>query len=147
MRVIQEGDKVQVQYVKRFQDGGVVSSSGKPATELTVGIEHPRLPGLGLALVGLAVGDSRILLVPAQRAYGLYELGRMRRLARTRFATHEDLSVGKWVRVRNRQGQRRLVRVLEACGTTVLVDTNHRWADQSLELEVEVITIHGPEVT
>ena len=28
----------------------------------------------------------------------------------------------------------------------VVVETNRRWAGQSLELEVEVVAIHGPEV-
>jgi peptidylprolyl isomerase len=145
MRVVQQGDKVEVLYVKRFQDGSVVSSRGKPPTEVTVGVDHPRLPGLGLALVGLAVGESRKLIVSAQHAYGLSNPLRIRSLARTRFAEHKDLSVGKWVRVRDRRHHRRLVRVLEIRENLVVVNANHRWAGQSLELEVEVVAIHGPE--
>jgi hypothetical protein len=41
MRTVQQGDKVQVSYVKRFQGGAVVSSHGKATPELTVGIDHP----------------------------------------------------------------------------------------------------------
>jgi len=68
MRVIQQGDKVQVHYAKVFQDGSFVSSRGEAPTELTVGTDHPRLPGLGLTLVGLTVGESRTFIVPAQDA-------------------------------------------------------------------------------
>jgi FKBP-type peptidyl-prolyl cis-trans isomerase 2 len=146
MRVVQQGDKVQVFYVKRFQDGSVVSSRGKPPMELTVGVDHPRLPGLGLALVGLAVGEIRVLIVSAQNAYGQPDPRRIRSLARTRFAEHKDLAVGEWVRVWDRRHHRRLVRVLEIRENLVVVNANHRWAGQTLQLEVEVVAIHRPEV-
>src|SRR5436853_5894668 len=58
MRTVQSGDSVRVHYVKRFQDGSVASSRGRVPVELTVGIDHPRLRGLGLALVGLAPGEG-----------------------------------------------------------------------------------------
>jgi peptidylprolyl isomerase len=145
MRIIQQGDRVQVHYVKVFQDGSVVSSRGKTPLELTVGVDHRRLPGLGLALVGLAVGERRTVVVPAALAYGRYVPGLVRRLAHTRFLGHQDLSPGKWVRIRS-LGHRRLVRIVEMRKSAVVVDANRRWAGQSLELEVEVMTIHGPEV-
>jgi FKBP-type peptidyl-prolyl cis-trans isomerase 2 len=146
MRVIERGDKVRVHYVKVFQDGSTVSSHGKAPTELTVGTDHPRLPGLGLALVGLAAGGIRTFIVPARDAYGPINPKRIRFMARWRFAEHEDLSVGQWVRVWDRQCRRRLVRIVEIGEEAVVVDANHRWAGQSLELEVRVISIRGPEV-
>ena len=46
----------------------------------------------------------------------------------------------------NSHGRRRLVRVLVVpCGQTVVVDTNHRFAGQSLEVEVELVAILGDE--
>jgi peptidylprolyl isomerase len=146
MRVIQQGDKVEVSYVKVFQDGSTLSSHGKAATELTVGTDHPRLPGLGLSLVGLTVGQSRTFIVPARDAYGPFNPKLIRYMARWRFAEHEDLCVGQWVRVWDRQCRRRLVRIVKIGEETVVVDANHRWAGQSLELEVTVIAIHGREI-
>jgi peptidylprolyl isomerase len=145
MRVIQQGDKVGVHYVKRFQGGSVVTSRGKAPTGLTIGVGHPRLPGLGLALVGLAVGESRTLLGSAPGGYGPYDPGRVRRLARTRFAGQPGLAAGRWVRLWDRHGRRRLVRIVEVRENTVVVDTNRPWAGQSVELEVEVLAIDGPE--
>jgi FKBP-type peptidyl-prolyl cis-trans isomerase 2 len=146
MRVIERGDKIQVHYVKVFQDGSTVSSHGKAPTELTVGTDHPRLPGLGLKLVGLTVGEIRTFIVPARDAYGPFNPRLIRCMARWRFAEHADLSVGQWVRVWDRQYRRRLVRIVEIGEETVLLDANHRWAGQSLELEVRVISIRGPEI-
>jgi FKBP-type peptidyl-prolyl cis-trans isomerase 2 len=144
MQVVRQGDRVRVHYVKCFQDGSVVSSRGKAPAEVTVGLAHPRLPGLGLALVGLAVGESRWLVVPAGRAYGPYDPARVHRLARGRFAAGKALSAGTRVRVWG-GGRRRVVRVVEVREDMVIVDANRRWAGQSLALGVKVIAIHGPE--
>jgi peptidylprolyl isomerase len=147
MQVVRQGDRVQIEYVKRFQGGLVVSSRGKAPAEMTAGVAHRRLPGLGPVLVGMAVGESRTLLVPADRAYGAYEPGRIHRLAQGRFAGSGDLAAGKWVRVWDRRRRRRLVRVVEVRDKTVLIDSNHRWAGQSLELEVKVVAVLGPGLT
>jgi FKBP-type peptidyl-prolyl cis-trans isomerase 2 len=143
MPTAQPGDQVQVHYVKRLQDGSVASSRNRAPLELTVGVFHPRLPGLELALVGLAPGTSTTVRVPPEHAYGPSEPTRVRRWARTRFPKDQPLPIGKWVRVSNSQGQRRFVRILTVRDKMVVVDTNHRWAGQSMELEVELVSIQA----
>ena len=59
---------------------------------------------------------------------------RVRRWPRKRFPRDTALPVGKWVRLANNHGRRRLVRILEVTDEAVLVDVNHRWAGQALEL-------------
>lgn len=142
MRLAQRGDQVQVHYVKRFQDGSVVSSRRHTPLELTVGVDHPRLPGLGLALAGLAAGECTTVRVAAEQAYGLSDPGRVRRWIRTRFPEHQALAVGQWVHVLDRHGRGRQVRIVEIRDRVVVVDTNHRKAGQALELEVKLMTIH-----
>jgi FKBP-type peptidyl-prolyl cis-trans isomerase 2 len=145
MKTAQPGDRVQVHYVKRLQDGSVASSRDREPLEVTVGIDHPRLPGLGLALVGLAPGTTTTVRVPPDRAYGLTDPTRVHRLARTRFPKGQPLPIGKWVRITNPQGRHRLVRILEVHGKTVVVDTNRRGAGQALELEVELVDFQAPD--
>jgi FKBP-type peptidyl-prolyl cis-trans isomerase 2 len=141
MPTAQPGDRVQVHYRKRFQDGSAASSHGRPPLEVTVGVHHPRLPGLGSSLIGLAPGERTTLTVPPEQAYGLPDPGRIRQWARSRFPKDKPLAVGRWVPIVNRQGQRRLVRIVEIRGRTVVVDTNHRHAGQVLQLEVELVGI------
>jgi len=147
MRTVQQGDQVQVHYVKRFQDGSVASSRsrGQAPLELTIGNDHPRLPGLGLGLVGLATGNHVTLTVSAERAYGLSDPGRIHHLDRTRFPAQQALPLGKWVRILDRRGRRRLVRIVEVRDRVVVVDSNHPRAGQALELDVELVTINAPD--
>jgi peptidylprolyl isomerase len=145
MQTAQPGDRVQVHYVKRFEDGSGASSRARAPLELTVGIDHPRLPGLGTALVGLTPGARARVRVPAERAYGMPDPARVRRWARTRFPKDQPLQTGEWVRILSGQGRRRRVRIVEVRPRTVVVDTNHRWAGQAMRLEVQLIGIQAPD--
>jgi peptidylprolyl isomerase len=144
MRTAQLGDRVQVHYLKRLEDGSVASSRGRGPLELTVGISHPRLPGLGAALVGLAAGQSTTLRIPPEQAYGLRDPSRVRDLDRRRFPPEHTFIIGEWTHAVSRRG-RRLVRVLEVREDVVVVDGNHRGAGQALELKVKLLSIQGTE--
>jgi FKBP-type peptidyl-prolyl cis-trans isomerase 2 len=150
MSATQLGDRVQVHYVKRFSDGTVRSSraSGGAPLELTIGNGHPLLPGLGSELVGVAEGETVTLTVPPERAYGLGDPSRVRRVSRTRFGITQPLTAGRLARMQLRSGRTRVVRVVEVRGRAVVVDTNHPRCGQSVELELELVTIlaTAPEV-
>jgi peptidylprolyl isomerase len=142
-RTAQVGDRVWVHYVKRFQDGSETSSRGQAPLELTVGRRHPRLPGLGLALVGLAAGASTNVTVPAERAYRPRNPNRVRRLDRRCFRPDRALAVGQSVRILGRGG-RHWVRIVAVSDQEVVVDTNHPKAGQAMELAVALIAVQAP---
>lgn len=116
---------------------------GEGPLDVTVGTDHPRLPGLGLGLVGLGTGGQVRLTLTPEQAYGLPDPARVRRLARTRFTSAQVLAIGRWVRILDGRGRRRSVRILEVRERSVVVDGNHRRAGQSLVLEVEVVGIRA----
>ncbi len=138
MPIARMGDHVQVHYVKRYQDGSVATTHRQPPLAVIVGVEHPRLPGLGLALVGLVPGSKTTVHVPSERAY---DPARVLRLSRARFPSKQPLLIGKWLRIETKGGGQRLVRIMEVRDETVIVDANHRGAGQPLELEVELVDI------
>lgn len=143
MPTAQVGDRVLVHYVVCAQDGSRRSSRGLAPLELTVGVDHPRLPGLGLALVGLAPGQGATVTVPPERAYGLPNPVRIRRWRRGHFPKNAALQPGSLVRVTDRSGRQRMVRALEVGTKVVVIDTNHRWAGQTLRMEVELVAIES----
>ncbi len=144
MRTVQQGDRVRVHFVKRSQRGEVVSSRGHTPLELEVGTENRRLPGLGLALVGMREGQEITVTVPAHLAYGPVGPERLRRVARSRFKPDQNLTVGRCVRVTARNGRPRLVRVVAVHEKSVVVDTNHPWAGQDVVLEVVIVSFDSP---
>lgn len=144
MVTAQPGDLVQVHYVIHSQDGSTVSSRGRKPLEMIAGVAHPRLPGLGLALIGLRAGESTTVTVPPERGFGQSDPTRVRRWSRGRFPEHVVLKAGKLVRFTDERGRGHLVRIVRVGSKAVLVDTNHRWAGQTLRLEVQLIDILGP---
>ena len=144
MMTAQPGDRIQVHYRIRSQDGSTVSSRGRKPLEMIAGVAHRRLPGLGLALIGLRTGESTTVIVPPECGYGQSDPSRVRRWSRSRFPEHVVLKAGKLVRFTDDQGRRHLVRIVRVGSKAVLVDTNHRWAGQTLRLEVELIGVLGP---
>lgn len=142
MRTVQQGDRVQVHYIKRLQDGATISS--REPLALTVGINHPRLPGLGTALVGMAMGQATTLTVPPELAYGLPDATRIHRWSRKRFPKEATLREGKYLRFTDERGRRRQVRILEVQSNRVVVDTNHRGAGQTVELKVILLSFLEP---
>jgi FKBP-type peptidyl-prolyl cis-trans isomerase 2 len=145
MQTAQQGDRVHVHYRIRAEDGTSASSQRHGPIEMTVGREHPRLPGLGLALVGLAPGACTRLTVAAEQAFGLPDPAKVHRWPRKWFPKQATLATGKLVRVTDGRGRRRIVRVVQRGSTVVVVDTNHRWAGQTVELEVEIVRIEATE--
>jgi peptidylprolyl isomerase len=142
----QQGDRAQVHCVIRCQDGSRASSRRRPPIELTVGACR-RLPGLGLALLGMAPGSRKTVTLSPEQAYGMRDPARVRRCSRERFAEQTTLEIGTRVGLIDARGRRRMVRVLQVDSKSVLVDTNHRWAGQTLELDVELIAVaSGSEV-
>ncbi len=143
MQTSQIGDRVRAHYVKRFADGSVSSSRirGDAPLEVTIGTAHPRLPGLGAGLVGLAEGQTVTVHVPAEEAHGMPDPSRIRRVDRARFPADEQLTTGRRVQMRLTRGRTRRVRVLEVLGQVVVVDTNHPRSGLSVDLEVELVAI------
>lgn len=137
MRTVQTGDRVHVHYIKRLKDGRTASS--RQPLQLTVGINHPSLPGLGAALVGLTTGQFITLTVYPAQAYGLHDPTRIYRWSRQRFPKKATLRAGKLVRFTDERGRCRRVRILKVDRKMVVVDANHPLAGQTLELEVTLL--------
>lgn len=143
MRTAQQGDRVRVHFVKRAPNGAVTSSRGRAPLEVTVGTDHQRLPGLGMALVGIGEGERIQVHVPAEQAHGPQRIERLCRLARTRFPKGQAFSTDSWVRVTSRLGSRRLVRIVEVRDEMIVVDRSYPWAGQAVTLEVELVAIRA----
>lgn len=113
MRTTQVGDRVQVHYVPTFENGSVRSSrDDRQPLDVTVGTDR-RLPALGLGLLGPTAGQVVVLDAPAERAYGLRDPQRVKRMSRDRFEADKDIVPNRRARMRLSRGRARVVRVLE----------------------------------
>ncbi|MFD1685598.1 FKBP-type peptidyl-prolyl cis-trans isomerase [Halobellus litoreus] len=152
---IQEGDRVAVEYVGRFEDGSVFGTS-KYAVAAERGLDEAQdrdaddygplaftvgdgdvIDGLDEAVRGMTVGESATVTVPPESAYGEVRSERIREYDRETFEgmVGEAPEVGLHVHAQNGlHGD--VVAVREE---TVEVDFNHELAGQTLVFDVEVV--------
>ena len=152
---IETGDTVNIEYVGRLPDGTVFDTSRESvATEasldhhpdreydpLTVEMgESEIIQGLEDGLVGLEAGDEETVTVPPEEGYGERTEDRVVEYAADEFSAMiggRDPREG--MEVQTEEGLPGEVVAVE--GETVRVDFNHELAGETLEFEVEVVSV------
>ena len=94
--------------------------------------------GLEAVLRSMQPGESRKVVVPPERGYGLHERELVRKVARTQRPVAE-LNVGDRFQTGPDQ-HAPVVTVMAIEGNEVLLDANHPLAGQSLYFEVELVS-------
>ena len=126
-------------YTLRNREGRVLdtSSGGAPlscvegAGQIIEGLEEP--------LLTMSAGETRQIVVPPERGYGLREDALMQKVPRTRLPV-DDVRVGDQFQT-GADRQSPIVTVMAIEGDEVLLDANHPLAGQELHFEVELVAL------
>ena len=137
--MIQDGDLVEVHYVGTLDDGSIFDSSRERDTPFafTSGAGQV-IPGFDEAVLGLKVGDSRVVTIQPADAYG--ERSEELVVELPYGADQADVAVGDEVVLNT--GQPAVV--LEVKDGTVILDANHKLAGQALTFDIEILSITRP---
>lgn len=92
------------------------------------------LSGLAKGLRNLTSGEKRRIVVPAEQAYGFYDVKKVIQCDRLSLGT--DLYLGDKVKFESQP--KKTFRVTEIMGDEVTLDGNHPWAGQDLVFEIRV---------
>jgi peptidyl-prolyl cis-trans isomerase B (cyclophilin B) len=154
---VERGDTVVVEYVGRFENGGVfdtsryevadehglVEAQDREASDykplaVTVG-DGAVIEGLDEGLVGLSVGEEATIEVPPEKGYGEFADDRVREYDRDSFEgmVGQEPEIGLHVHAEN--GLHGDVTAITDDG--VEVDFNHELAGRTLLFDVEVVDV------
>ncbi len=139
MRHAKRGDRVRVHYRVSRLGGEVVDMSpdGEPL-ELVLGVGR-YLAGFEEAVVGMAEGGRRDLVIPPETAYGHHDGDLVQEIDAGCFPGGQPPEVGQVFRLGlPEEGQTR-VEVVAVSGDRVVVDGNHPLAGESLRVEVALL--------
>ncbi len=136
------GDRVQIHYTGRLEDGTVFDSSqGRDPLEFTAGGSEV-ISGVDKAVLGMQPGESKTVVVSAEDAYGAHTPGLEQRVPRKLLP--EKAQVGD--RLQAKVGEKViLVWVAELEEEFAVIDANHPLAGQSLVFDIELVSVESKD--
>lgn len=164
MAQAKQGDTVRVHYTGTLNDGSIFDSSeaaeeescgcncsssggcgtgsdcGCEPLEFTIG-EGNVIPGFEKAVLGLAVGESVKVTIPADEAYGPRHEQMIAVVERSELNGEIEPIEGQQLEVVLQDDTTMPVLITEVTETTVTLDANHPLAGQDLTFEIKLVEI------
>jgi peptidylprolyl isomerase len=153
------GDKVTINYTGKLEDGSVFDSTIQEAgccdddtcedegcgcehgpMTLTLG-EEDFFPQVEEALVGMAPGEKKTVVIPAEDAFGEYDEEEVFSISREQLTGEIVPEVGMELELYGDDEEAVEVVVVEVTEDTVTVDANHPLAGQDITYEIELLEI------
>ncbi|MDK2975472.1 MAG: hypothetical protein PWP08_1843 [Methanofollis sp.] len=135
------GSTVLVTYTGTLGNGSVFERSEKPQ-QIVVGAGEIN-PAFEEAIVGMAPGETKTVVLPAKSAYGQYRKNLIFKLKRRKLNLPEEPVPGGTARISLKNGRSSLVTVLKSDAKTVTVDANHPLAGRDLTFAITLMSISG----
>ena len=137
---VQPGQTVHVHYTGTLADGSEFdSSAGREPLAFTAGVGQV-VPGFDKAVVGMEVGETKTVTIPAAEAYGEADPEQVLVVGRDQMPDGE-VAVGDQLQVGLDGGGAVVVTVTEADAETVTLDANHALAGEDLTFEITVVRV------
>ena len=128
-------------YTGSLDDGSVFDSSrGGAPFAFTLG-KGEVIPGFDAAVMGLEVGGTVTVTIPAAQAYGEYSEQYVLRAKRSDIPPEIVPEIGMELTIHQDDGSSVPVRVTELSPTHVTLDANHPLAGKALTFEIELLSI------
>jgi peptidylprolyl isomerase len=133
------GCTVKVHYTGSVDDGTVFDSSeqGEPL-EFTIG-NGELIPGFEQGVIGMEVGETKTVKIPATEAYGSRMEELVRTVPRTRLPPGVEPKIGAQLRLNGGDGQYMAVTITEVSESSVTLDGNHPLAGKDLTFALRLV--------
>ena len=142
MNTVKQGDVVRVHYTGRLTSGEQFDSSvGRSPLEFTVGAGQ-MIAGFDAGVVGMAIGDKKVLTIPAAEGYGEWDKENTIPIPKENIPADLELEVGMELTMRNADGQPFNVTVGKILDDVVILDANHALAGKDLIFDIELMELN-----
>ena len=134
------GDTVQVDYTLKLADGTVFDTSvGREPLEFKLGAGQ-LIPGFEKAVLGMKVGETKTVTIPANEAYGPRRDDLVREMPRKELPSGIPAEIGQKLPI-VREGKLIILTIINVTDTTVTVDENPPLAGKDLTFEIKLLKI------
>jgi peptidylprolyl isomerase len=158
MAQAKKGDRVAINFTGTLEDGTVFDttfadddcSSDECGTddcgcetgpmELIIG-EEEFFPLVEEALIGMAPGEKKTVVIPSEEAFGEYDEEQVFSIKRSEVPDHIHPEEGQELELTGEDDESVIVTVVEVTGEEITLDANHPLAGEDLSFEVELVEI------
>ncbi len=135
------GDYVTVHYIGTLENGRIFDQRDEDAPlSFTLG-EGDVFPALELEIIGMASGEVKNILLPAEQAYGLRLEENLLRVRRDIFPAGRELGIGQKLSLELGGNECRVMRIRAVNDDDVLLDGNHDLAGCDLTFALKLVAI------
>ena len=136
-----KGDKVKVHYTGKLEDGSVFDSSGGGSPlEFTLG-QGQVIPGFDQGVLGMEPGESKVLNIPVDQAYGPHNPDGVFEIDRSELPPDVPLEVGMRLQGNQPGGRVAEITIVEFDDARVKMDGNHPLAGKALTFDIQLVEI------
>ncbi len=141
MATVKEGETIRIHYTGKLEDSTVSDSSkdGVPLEFKVGGREF--LKGLEEGVVGMNIGESKTIRIPAKGAYGPHKKEMVFEFHKSRAPQDFDPQVGQQVQMQRADGMLVTVNVVGKSDTSFTMDCNHPLAGKDLTFDIRLVEI------
>ena len=141
MAAAKTGDSVKVHYTGTLDDGTVFDSSvGNEPLEFTLGSGQV-IKGFEGAILGMQVGESKVVEIPPDQAYGERSDALVQVVARDQVNLGVEPETGMEVEMQTDDGSSIPLLITAISDTTITFDANHPLAGEQLKFELTLVEI------
>ena len=134
---VADGQVIVMEYTLQVDGETIDTSDGHEPIEFIQGAGNI-VPGLEQALYGMAVGESKTVVVTAVDGYGEMDREANMEVPRDQFPQDIPMEVGTQLELHDEAGQPMVARIDQVEDTTVRLDFNHPLAGKELHFDVKI---------
>lgn len=144
MNRAQEGDKVTITFQGILEDGSIFDSSDEEIPLSFIVGENEVLPGMEIAVLGMAAGEQKTVTIPPEQGYGIHQENLVDVVRIDALPEGLQLKIGDRLEVSAEDGSRFEMEIIDRDEQTVTLDANHPLAGRQLILRIEVVSVDRP---
>ena len=142
MEKAKTGDSVEVHYKGTLEDGSVFDTSeGREPLKVVLG-ENRLLKDFEDAVLGMAIGEKKRVVIEAEDAYGEVRSDLVIRVDLANLPENIDPEVGMEFKLKSPEGQEFIVAITAIDDQSVTLDANHPLAGKQLTFDIELAKIN-----
>ncbi|MFO7813347.1 MAG: FKBP-type peptidyl-prolyl cis-trans isomerase [Pelovirga sp.] len=135
------GNRVIVHYIGTLDNGAIFDSRDSDDPLIFVVGDGTVFPALEQELCTMHCGQTRNILVPAKKAYGPRNNDNLLKIERSQFPPDKSPEPGKLLTITFRDGEQRMMRIMDCDDSDVTLDANHPLAGLDLTFALTLVAI------